>query len=184
MLGQLFSSPSDKLLLIIASTIGIYITIITYTRIAGLRSFSKMSSFDFATTVAAGSLMATVAVTQTVLLEGMVALATLYVLQISVALLRRFALMRQLVDNQPLLLMHGTELLESNMKQARITETDIKSKLREANVTDVRTVHAVVLESTGEISVLHGGKTIDAAIVDNVRDADAIKSIKVKHHRR
>ncbi|MFN2557714.1 MAG: hypothetical protein ABR592_12780 [Nitriliruptorales bacterium] len=42
------------LLLAVLSTLGIFISTIVYTRITGLRSFSKMSSFDFAITVAVG----------------------------------------------------------------------------------------------------------------------------------
>ncbi|OKI17062.1 hypothetical protein A6A08_07310 [Nocardiopsis sp. TSRI0078] len=72
LLESLFGVPFDRLLLILVSTVGIFATVLTYTRIAGLRSFSKMSSFDFAMTVAVGSLVATVAVAQVPLLEGMV----------------------------------------------------------------------------------------------------------------
>ena len=41
---------------IVITAVGIYIAIILFTRIAGKRSFSKMSSFDFAMTVAIGSI--------------------------------------------------------------------------------------------------------------------------------
>ena len=40
------------------SAVAVYAAILVYTRIAGLRSFAKMSSFDFAMTVAVGSMVA------------------------------------------------------------------------------------------------------------------------------
>jgi uncharacterized membrane protein YcaP (DUF421 family) len=51
--------------------------------------------------------------------------------------------------------MRGTEILHDNMKSAKVTHNDLRAKLREANVTQLLQVKAVVLETTGDISVLH-----------------------------
>jgi len=51
--------------------------------------------------------------------------------------------------------MDGSEILRENLKYARIEKTQLIAKLREANVIDYSQVRAVVLESTGDISVLH-----------------------------
>ncbi|MFD6949604.1 hypothetical protein A6A08_07350 [Nocardiopsis sp. TSRI0078] len=174
MLENLFAVPLSGLLLILVSTVGIFATVITYTRIAGLRSFSKMSSFDFAMTVAVGSLVATVAVAQVSLLEGMTALAVLYLLQVAIALLRRLAPFKQAVDNTPLLLMSEGTMLRDNMRRSRITEDDIKSKLRSSNVRSMDSVRAVVLETTGDISVLHGPGELDLSLFQDVQDARRI----------
>jgi hypothetical protein len=40
------------------AALGIYLAVIVATRVSGLRSFTKMSAFDFAMTVAIGSLIA------------------------------------------------------------------------------------------------------------------------------
>lgn len=42
------------LLMVILSTIGIYLAVIVFIRLSGLRSLSKMPSFDFTMTVAIG----------------------------------------------------------------------------------------------------------------------------------
>lgn len=147
----------SSILMVILTTIGIYITLITYTRLAGLRSFSKMSSFDFAMTVAIGSLIASTILTKDPpLIQAMVALAMLYILQMTVARLRgKSKSVIYAVDNQPLLLMRGSEILEDNLKEAKVTQDDLRAKLREANVTQLSQVKAVVMEATGDISVLH-----------------------------
>ncbi len=49
----------------------------------------------------------------------------LYPLQITVAFLRTKKKASQLIDNKPLLLMDGQQLLHQNMRKAKITETDI-----------------------------------------------------------
>ena len=95
----------------------------------------------------------------------------LFGLQYLVALLReRSDFMSKLVDNQPLLLMHEGKLLTENLKKARVTEDDLRAKLREANVLSVRRVHAVVFEATGDVSVLHGDPDtqLDPVIVQDV----------------
>lgn len=136
---------------------GIYLSTILFTRIFGKRSFSKMSSFDFAMTVAVGSIIATTILSKSIsLLVGIVGLFSVYLLQILVSLGRRSEWINKMVDNEPLLLMDGETMLEDNMKKARVTEGDLRSKLREANVIRLSQVKAVVFETTGDVSVLHG----------------------------
>ncbi|SMO73478.1 DUF421 domain-containing protein [Gracilimonas mengyeensis] len=150
------TSPTS-LLMVLISCIGIYVALIIYTRIAGLRSFSKMSSFDFAITVAIGSIIASTILTKSPpLLQAMIALGILYALQMSVASLRNHSsFISDLVDNKPLLLMNGTHIIEKNMQKAKVTHDDLRAKLREANITQLSQVKAVVMEATGDVSVLH-----------------------------
>ncbi|AFL79765.1 putative membrane protein [Aequorivita sublithincola DSM 14238] len=151
-----FESSPTSLIAIVLTTIGIYIATIVFTRLAGKRSFSKMSSFDFAMTVAIGSLIATTVLSKSVsLLEGVVGLAAVYLLQIFLAVLRRFDVVEKIVDNQPLLLMDGQNILHTNLRKARVTEADLRSKLREANILELSQVRAVIFECTGDIAVLH-----------------------------
>jgi len=135
----------------------IFLTLVILTRVVGLRSFSKMSSFDFAMTIAVGSILASVLLSKsTAVADGMVALAAIFALQYVVALLRKKTTWAaDLIDNQPKLLMLGEEILYENLKSTRVTEDDLIAKLREANVLNFSQVRAVVLETTGDISVLH-----------------------------
>ncbi len=137
------------------ATIAIYAAIILATRVMGLRSFAKMSSFDFAATVATGSILATVALTSASLGVGLVSVVVLYLAQWAVAVARASGRVQSVVDNSPVLLMEGPRMLEDNMRRARVTKDDLVAKLREANVTRLEQVRYVVLESTGDVSVLH-----------------------------
>ncbi|MFN2555306.1 MAG: DUF421 domain-containing protein [Nitriliruptorales bacterium] len=158
------------LLLAVLSTLGIFISTVVYTRITGLRSFSKMSSFDFAITVAIGSLIASVGLTSSSLLTGVVALGTLFAVQAGIALLRRVAQFSKVVDNEPLLLMAGERMLSDNLRRARLTEDDVRAKLREANVLNYDELRAVVLETTGDVSVIHGEGELELDIYGDVID--------------
>ncbi len=156
MVYRLFNISTETLVFMFLCAVGLYIGIILFTKWSGKRSFSKMSSFDFAMTVAIGSLFATVILSSSVnLTKGLIGLAMLYLLQMSVALLRRFKIVQSLVDNRPLLLMDGETILHDNLLKARLTESDLRAKLREAKVIELTEIKAVVFETTGDISVLH-----------------------------
>ena len=165
-----FEASSTSLIAIILSAIGIYITVIIYTRIAGKRSFSKMSSFDFAMTIASGSILASTILLKNVsLIQGAVGLLIVYILQISTAFLRRYPAFQKITDNDPILLMKDGEIYYDNLKKARVTESDLRGKLREANVIQLSEVRAVVFETTGDVSVLHSAdKKLEDWIIKDV----------------
>jgi uncharacterized membrane protein YcaP (DUF421 family) len=148
--------------------------VIALARINGLRSFSKMSSFDFVLTIAMGSLVAsTIQDTSAPLSTGFAAIAAVFLTQAVIAVLRkRHARFRQATDNTPLLLMQGPRILHDNLRAGRITEEDLFSKLRAANVTRLEQVRAVVLETTGDVSVLHDegpDRTLPEEVLQGVR---------------
>lgn len=148
--------------------------IVLVVRIAGLRSFAKMSSTDFAITVAIGSILGGVATSSTVpLAHGLIAAATLLAAKAAVAIGRRHGLGR-IVDNDPVLIMAGSSFLEANMAKAKVTRGDIAGKLREANVLRLEDVRAVVFESTGDMTVLHGDHPVDPVLLEDVVDGDRI----------
>ena len=164
-----FTTNNTTLSAIILTALGIYIALVLLTRLSGKRSFSKMSSFDFAITVAIGSILASTILSKSVALQdGIIGLLILYIIQISVAYGRRWETIRKLTDNKPTLLMKNGEILEDNLKKCKVTISDLKAKLREANVIQISEVKAVVFESTGDISVLHGSedKKVDDWLLD------------------
>ncbi|WP_026915812.1 DUF421 domain-containing protein [Christiangramia portivictoriae] len=167
-----FDLTLNSALAIVISCLGIYISIIIYTRIFGKRSFSKMSSFDFAMTVAVGSMLATTVLSDSVTLpEGMIGLFFIYLFQLVAAYLRRWDFFREAIDNSPLLLMDGNNILHDNLKKARVTVTDLRSKLRESNIIELEDVKAVVFETTGNIVVIHSqdNRSVNNWLLDDVK---------------
>ena len=84
-------------------------TIIALTRVHGLRSFSKMSGFDFAITVSIGSVLAGAVTTlSTPMWHFIVALVALFAVQMVTARLRaRSNAVEDSLDNDPLLVMEN-----------------------------------------------------------------------------
>lgn len=153
---EIFKITFNPYVTIVVNTILVYIFVILLTRLNGKRSFSKMSSFDFAMTIAVGSVIASTLILSTVsFVEGAIGLVALFGLQYIISRLRLLPVFKSLTDNSPLYIMKGSKVLHENLKKARISEDDLKSKLREANVIRLEQVKAVVLEATGDVSVLH-----------------------------
>lgn len=133
--------------------------IILLVRLVGLRSFSKMTNFDFVMTLAMGSLLAGASQSQhwPAFLQSLTAMACLFAVQYFVSRLRRWSSgFDELVQNTPALLMKDGIILHDALRATRVAEEDLIAKLREANVLKLSKVRAVVLETTGNISVLHG----------------------------
>jgi uncharacterized membrane protein YcaP (DUF421 family) len=164
--AQLGSTPAN-VVVVLVSTVAVYAVVILATRVVGLRSFSKMSAFDFAMTVAVGSIIAAVGTGNVALVDGIVTVAVLYGAQFCVAWLRQRSDVLGIVDNRPLLLMHEGTVYREHLRRARITDEDLRGKLREAGVLDTAQVQAVVLETTGNVSVLVGDH-LDVTLLEGV----------------
>lgn len=175
-----FATSASRLIFIFCSTIGIYLAVMVFTRLNGLRSFSKMSSFDFAITIAIGSVVAGTVLSETPsIAEGAVALGSLFLCQRVVSWARTNHAASRVVDNTPVVLMVGETMFEDVLRTTRVTVDDVYGKLREANVLDFDEVQAVVLEATGDISVLHGDpqhKRLNPKLLHGVRGQDRLSA--------
>ncbi len=144
-------------------------------RIVGLRSFSKMTAFDFVATIATGSLLANAASASRWpdFFQVMIAAAALMGVQAALARLRKASdTARDMLSNTPVLLMRDGEFIDEALDATRVGRPDVLSKLRAANVHDLKEVRAVVLERTGDISVIHG-EAPGEAVMRGVSDVSA-----------
>ncbi|EAS19642.1 DUF421 domain-containing protein [Nonlabens mediterrranea] len=146
----------DPILATIIGSFLLFVAIIIITRLIGLRSFAKFTAYDFAFTIAIGSIISATLTSSTTIVHGVTAIAALLILTFIFSFLQRvMPIIKKVTSNKPLLLMDKEEILNENLKHARIEKAQLIAKLREANVMSFDQVEAVVLESTGDISVLH-----------------------------
>ena len=159
------------------SVIGFYFCLILFTRIIGLRSFSKLSSYDLAMTVGIGSILAsTVLSKSTSLLQGVFAIGMLFMLQALLSIMRRkFKPFKALIDNQPIILMSNGEYLWDNLKEAKLSTNDIKQILRQNGIKSKSEVFAVIMETTANISVIKTSDiSPDWSLFDDIRDNEIL----------
>ena len=140
-------------------------------RLVGLRAFSKMNSFDFVATIATGSLIAQAGTRARwdEYLQAMTAIAGVFLIQWILAKARQKSdRIGNLISNEPVLLMDRGKFLDAAMAETRVSRSNMLEKLRSAGVSDMSEVRAVVLETTGDISVIRGGE-IDEKLLAGVR---------------
>lgn len=150
--------------------VGALLWVVVLARIVGLRSFAKMSAFDFVATVAIGSLLASAATSSDAagFIRAIAAITGLFAAQWLIAWARqRWAWFRHLVDNRPRVLLRHGEFDEEALRQERVTRSDVIAKLRSADVDCQSEADAVVLEATGDFSVMSGDTSGD--MLDDIR---------------
>ncbi len=142
----------------VVTLITIFIVILAVTRIFGLMTFAKITSIDFASTIAIGSVIATIVLNNNhSILKGAISLFLIVAVQFALSfLMRKSKFMRSILTNKPKLLVLNGKILHKNLATANISEDDLIARIRTANVKDLDSIKAVVLESTGDVSVIHG----------------------------
>lgn len=141
--------------------------VVVLVRVNGLRSFSKMTNFDFIMTVAVGSLLAGASQSTNwgAFVQTVSAMAALFIVQYATARLRKVSrTFETLMQNKPVVIMRDGKILDEALAETRVAKSDLIAKLREANVLDFSKVRAVILETTGDISVLHGDECSESLL--------------------
>ena len=133
-----------------------YAALIMLLRASGKRTLSKLNAFDLVVTVALGSTLATILLSDRVALaEGVVALGLLILLQFAVAWLSvRYAWFDSMIKAEPALLFYRGRFLHDALRRERVTEEEVRAAVRENRFASLDEVEAVVLETAATLSVL------------------------------
>ena len=156
-----------------------YVALVFLLRISGKRTLTKLNAFDLVVTVALGSTLATVLLSNSVALaEGVLALGLLIFLQYGITWLSvRSPKFQALIKAEPTLLMHRGRFLEGAMRAERITREEILAALRASGAADIRNAAAVVLETDATLSVIpDAGANGAAPTLDTVRRLEDVRA--------
>jgi uncharacterized membrane protein YcaP (DUF421 family) len=151
-----WGAPTEEIVQVAALAAAVYVSVFVAVRLAGRRTVSQMSAFDFVVTIAIGSLVATTILSSEIsYATGMSAIASLLIGQQLVALIRRsLPGVASILDFPPEVLYQQDQLkLRRNPFAAQVTEAELKSKLRQQGIESFENVQLVVLEPDGQISV-------------------------------
>jgi uncharacterized membrane protein YcaP (DUF421 family) len=152
-----FQSWSGIVRTVIVGTLA-YTFLVFSLRVSGKRTLAKLNAFDLVITVAFGSTLASILLSEDIALaEGATALLLLVLLQYVVAFLsvrsRAFA---RAVRSEPTLLLRDGEMLPEAMRKARVTRAELETVIRTEGQRGLSDIAAVVLESDGSFSVIDG----------------------------
>jgi uncharacterized membrane protein YcaP (DUF421 family) len=156
MTDPLLFSDWGTLARILVVGVSMYVSLLVFLRLSGSRTLSTMNAFDFIVTVAIGSAFGRALTAKSVsLAEAVVAFALLVFLQYVVTRLQvRWPPVSRVVTNPPRLLYFQGEFLRDAMRSERVTEDEIRTAARKNDHASLAAVEAVVLESSGEFSVV------------------------------
>jgi uncharacterized membrane protein YcaP (DUF421 family) len=168
MTDPIFFDSWFGLLRVVVVGVSAYALLIVMLRVSGKRTLSKMNAFDLIVTVALGSTLATVLLTDSVpLAEGAVAFALLICLQFAITWLSvRWPWFQDMIKAEPTLLVHDGRYLEAALRRQRVTREEIAAALRASGKSDLSEVHSVVLETDGSMTVIPRGAGSPSGFAD------------------
>ena len=133
-----------------------YVGLVLMLRISGKRTLSQFNAFDFVVTVALGSTLATVLLSNDVpLLQGLAAFAVLIGMQfvITWTSIRSRAVAR-MAKSEPTVVAFRGQPRSGSMRRERLLETELAAALRERGLARIEEADLVVLETDGTITVV------------------------------
>lgn len=146
-----------------------YVILIFLLRISGKRTLSKWNAFDFIVTVAFGSILATLLLSQeTSLAQGTLGFGLLVLLQFLISWLSvHSGVVQKLIKAEPAILLAQGEFQHDTLKRERVAKGEVLAAIRAEGISAIEDVEAVVLETDGSFSVIEklNGKS-DSALRD------------------
>lgn len=148
-----------------------YIIIVVLLRLSGKRTLSKWNSFDFITTVAFGSILATLLLSKdTSLAQGSLGFALLVIFQYVITwVAARSDIIQKLIKSQPSLLLYQGQFQQETLKRERVTEGEVLAAIRANGSAAKEDIEAVVLETDGTFSVIPKIQGSSASALQDVR---------------
>jgi len=152
----MFFDDWSSLLRVVVVGILAYVGLVLLLRISGKRTLSKMNAFDLIVTVALGSTLTTVLLSQDVALaDGITAFSLLIALQYLITWSSvRWPYIEKLIKAEPSLLFFEGRFLEDTLRQQRVTHAEIHAAVRAQGMPRLEDVAAVVQETDGSMTVL------------------------------
>jgi uncharacterized membrane protein YcaP (DUF421 family) len=158
--------------------IAIYAIMLVLVRLASKRFLSKASAFDVIVAIMLGSIMSRAINGSAPFLPTIVASAALLALHWLFATLAAHTSFGALVKGEPRLLIKDGEIQEDGMREAKLSENDLKGALRlQAGDPDPSKIKRAYLERSGRISIVPF-KT-EPQVLD-VSVEDGVKTIRIK----
>ena len=166
----MFFSGYGSLLRTLCVGVLAYVAIVCFLRISGRRTLSKMNAFDFIVTIALGSTLASVLLSNNVsLANGAMAFALLIGLQYMITWSSvRVRWVRQLVTGEPVIIFYQGAFLPRAMRHARVTEDEVRAAARSEGLAVLDAVEAVVLETDGSFSVVQKSESSGTSSLEGV----------------
>lgn len=174
-------TPLQALAVVFASA-ALYFFFLLLNKLIGQRLFMKMTGFDMLLVIVLGAIIGRAMMGHTpTFAAAIIVMSVLIGLEFFFGKLSGHPRLGRMINNQPVLLMADGELLRDEMRRTHITTMDINARLRGAGIHSREQVAAIILERTGDMSVLRKGTLIDAELIAEVRSGYRLPKELISH---
>lgn len=161
---------------VILSTIVLYLFFSLLVHLSGTRLMANMSAASFVVLAVVGGVSARSMLGESpTMLGGLLVLNTLMVMEMLMGTLRRaWRLFPSSARRRPSVVMVEGRSIPRALHRRRLSERDLRDRLRAGGVLDPREVELVILENRGTLTVVRRGAAIDPSLVADVEGAEQI----------
>ncbi|MFV0254201.1 MAG: DUF421 domain-containing protein [Beutenbergiaceae bacterium] len=172
---QEFTPGWQDLSTVVLTAVMLYVVFIAVVRILGQRVLGTMSSLDVLVVITMGAVLGRAILgVSTNLAGGIVAMLTLLAIQALFAQLRKWPRTKHFVRNRPIALVVDGRVLQQNLDRCHIEQSDLSARMRVAGVRSVDEIALMVLESTGQVSLVRSGAPVDRRLYADVRGVEEV----------
>lgn len=147
----------EQYLLIVISSLIVYLFIITAIRIFGKREISQLSVIDlvFILLISNAVQNAMIEASLNYLVGGLIAALTLFIANYFLGeLFYKSKTLSKMFEGEPLMLVYEGRAIKKHLEKAKISNDELKTAIREHGIENISDVNLAVLEKDGNISVL------------------------------
>ena len=173
--SELGLTATEAWLTVIAAS-GIYVGAVAFSRIFGQRQFATSSSYDLVFVFALGSVIGRVVLVRTSLSAGLVGLGTLFLLHAVTGWLHHnVRAVHELIQNPPILLVADGDVVDEGMRRAHLSRVELNQALRLKGHGSLRGLRAVILERSGDFSVLVHGEELEDDMLQEIAGGERLR---------
>ena len=160
--------------IVMLSALGIYLTFLVLVRIFGVRVLSGWNGFDAVIIIMFGAVAGRVIIGHPpTLASGMVGLGTLMLLESVFGAVQSVTGIRH-INHKPRVIMAHGKFVVRHLKRSHLAPAEVYAALRKSGVSQLSQVQCVVLEATGQLSIVREGVEIDPQLLRGVVGADKV----------
>ena len=168
---QIYIDPA-RIPVVIFSAVVIYLVFLLLMKIFGSRVLASMSASDAVVIIMFGAVAGRVILGHPpTLATGIIGLATLMALQALFGILREKTRLGHLIDREPILLMFDGTIVRNGLQKSHFSYDDVRTSLRNSGIGTFVEVQAMILEASGNVSIIRAGTELDPEMLKGVRGA-------------
>ncbi|MDO4917806.1 MAG: DUF421 domain-containing protein [Rothia sp. (in: high G+C Gram-positive bacteria)] len=164
--------------IVMLSAVGIYLTFLALVRIFGVRVLSGWNGFDAVIIIMFGAVAGRVIIGHPpTLASGMVGLGTLMLLESVFGAVQSMTGIRHINHRPRVIMAHGKFVL-SHLKRSHLSRSEVYAALRKAGISQLSQVQCMVLEATGQLSIMREGEPLDPQLLRGVVGAEKVLKVR------